>query len=57
MTSPTTYKLGYPKLKYPLVPYAGTFSTDPTSANVLDPKAGGNYPIGTMWVNKSTNGV
>jgi hypothetical protein len=50
MTSPTTYKLGFPKLKYPTVPMASgaPFQRAPTTADVNDPKVGSFYKIGTM---------
>ncbi len=57
MTSPTTYKLGNPKLPYPFVPCAGAFNVDPTSDNVKNPTVGGNYLLGTTWINKSSNRV
>ncbi len=57
MTTPSTYKLGYPPLKYSVVPFAGAFTSDPTTSDVSSPTVGGNYKIGTMWVNTSTNGV
>jgi hypothetical protein len=57
MTSPTTYKLGFPKLKYSVVPMASgsPFSRDPTTADLFDPKVGGYYNIGTVWPNEADN--
>lgn len=59
MTSPTTYKLGFPKLKYSTVPMASgaPFQRDPTSSDLFDPKVGGYYQIGTVWPNESTGGI
>lgn len=57
MTSPTTYKLGSPKLPYPFVPCAGVFNVDPTTSNIKSPAVGGNYLVGTSWINKSNNSV
>ncbi len=59
MTSPTTYKLGFPKLKYATVPMASgaPFTRDPTSSDLYDPKVGGFYQIGTLWPNKTTKGI
>lgn len=59
MTSPTTYKLGYPKLSYSVVPMASgaPFQRDPTTSDLFDPKVGGYYKIGTIWPNESTGGV
>jgi len=59
MTSPTTYKLGFPKLKYSVVPMASgaPFQRDPTTADLYDPKVGGFYNIGTIWPNAATGGV
>lgn len=59
MTSPTTYKLGFPKLKYSVVPMASgaPFQRDPTTADLFDPKVGGYYNIGTIWPNEATGGV
>lgn len=59
MTSPTTYKLGFPKLKYSVVPMASgaPFQRDPTSSDLFDPKVGGYYQIGTVWPNEATGGV
>lgn len=55
MTSPTTYKLGFPKLKYSTVPMASgsPFQRDPTTGDLLDPKVGGPYQIGTLWPNEA----
>jgi len=57
MTTPSTFKLGYPPLKYSTVPFAGAFTRDPTTADVNNPNVGGPYRYGTMWVNSTTNGV
>jgi hypothetical protein len=59
MTSPTTYKLGFPKLKYSVVPMASgaPFQRDPTTSDLFDPKVGGYYNIGTIWPNEATGGV
>lgn len=59
MTSPTTYKLGFPKLKYSVVPMASgaPFQRDPTTADLFDPKVGGYYNIGTIWPNEATGAV
>ena len=59
MTSPTTYKLGFPKLKYSVVPMASgaPFQRDPTTADLYDTKVGGFYKIGTIWPNEATGGV
>jgi hypothetical protein len=59
MTAPTTYKLGFPKLKNSLVPMASgaPFQRDPTSADYLDPRVGAPYAIGTIWPNEATGGV
>jgi hypothetical protein len=50
MTSPTTYKLGFPKLKYSVVPMASgaPFQRNPTSSDIFDPVVGGQYKIGTV---------
>lgn len=55
MTSPTTYKLGFPKLKFSVVPMASgsPFQRSPTSSDFLDPKVGGPYRIGTLWPNEA----
>lgn len=59
MTSPTTYKLGFPKLKYSVVPMASgaPFQRDPTSADLIDPIVGGFYKVGTLWPNENTGGL
>jgi hypothetical protein len=59
MTSPTTYKLGFPKLKYSVVPMASgaPFQRDPTTSDLFDPKVGGYYNIGTVWPNEATGGA
>ncbi len=59
MTSPTTYKLGYPKLPYSTVPMASgaPFQRDPTTSDLKDPRVGGFYQIGTIWPNEATGGV
>lgn len=59
MTSPTTYKLGFPKLKYSVVPMASgaPFQRDPTTSDLFDPKVGGYYNIGTVWPNEATGGI
>ena len=57
MTTPSTYKLGYPPLKYSTVPFAGAYARDPTTADINNPTVGGTYKYGSMWVNTSTNGV
>ena len=50
MTSPTTYKLGFPKLKYSLVPMASgaPFQRNPTTSDIIDPIVGAPYKIGTV---------
>lgn len=50
MTIPTTYKLGFPKLKYSVVPMASgsPFNDDPTTSDLLDPRVGGFYQLGTI---------
>lgn len=59
MTSPSRGRLGFPWLKYSTVPMASgaPFQRDPTSSDVLDPKVGGFYKIGTVWPNESTGGI
>ncbi len=59
MTSPSTYKLGYPKLLYGVVPMASgaPFQRDPTTSDLFDPRVGGYYKIGTIWPNEATGGV
>lgn len=59
MTSPTTYKLGFPKLVNSVVPMASgaPFQRAPTTADLLDPRVGGPYKIGTMWPNAATGSV
>jgi hypothetical protein len=59
MTTPSTYKLGYPKLEYSLVPMASgaPFQRDPTSSDLKDPKVGNFYKIGTVWPNEATNAI
>lgn len=59
MTSPTTYKLGFPKLKYSVVPMASgaPFQRDPTTSDLFDPKVGGYYNIGTVWPNEATKAI
>ena len=54
MTTPLTFQHGYPPSEYSLVPYAGTFQTDPSSSNINSPKVGGNWPVGTIWVNTAS---
>lgn len=56
MTSPTTYKLGFPKLKYSAVPMASgaPFQRNPTTSDLFDPRVGGYYNIGTAWPNEAT---
>lgn len=53
MTTPSTYKLGYPPLKYSTVPCI-SLQIDPTSSDVMHPTVGGYYTIPTIWVNRST---
>lgn len=57
MTSPSTYKLGFPKLKYSVAPVASgsPFQRDPTTSDLLDTKVGGPYQIGTFWPNTANN--
>lgn len=57
MTSPSTYKLGYPTLKYSVVPMASgaPFTTDPTTSDLIDPRVGSFFKIGTIWPNTSDN--
>lgn len=59
MTSPSTYKLGFPKLPYSVVPMASgaPFQRDPTTADLYDTRVGGFYKIGTIWPNAATGGV
>lgn len=59
MTKPTTYKLGFPKLGYPTVPFASgaPFQRDPTTSDLKDTANGGFYQIGTIWPNQSNNKV
>jgi hypothetical protein len=59
MTTPTTYKLGYPKLKYPTVPFASgaPFQRNPTSSDLLDPRVGSPYQIGTLWPNEANDTI
>lgn len=57
MTTPSTFKLGYPGLKYSTVPFAGTFQRDPTTADVNSPRVGGPYKAGTIWMNAATGGA
>lgn len=59
MTSPSTYKLGNPKLVYGVVPMASgaPFQRDPTTSDLFDPRVGGYYKIGTIWPNEATGGV
>ncbi len=57
--NPNTYKHGYPVDRYTLVPMASgaPFQRDPTTSDVYDTRAGGNYQIGTIWPNAATGGV
>lgn len=59
MTSPSTYKLGYPKLTYSTVPMASgaPFQRNPTTSDLRDTKTGGYYKIGTVWPNASTGAI
>lgn len=59
MTSPTTYKLGFPKLSYSAVPMASgaPFQRAPTTADLKDTKVGNFYKIGTIWPNAATGDV
>lgn len=57
MTTPSTYKLGYPPLKNSVVPFAGSFQRDPTSSDIMDPTVGGVWPASTVWVNAATTGI
>lgn len=52
MTTPSTYKLGQPALKYSVCPSI-VLEQNPTSSDVFHPTAGGYIPISTVWVNKS----
>jgi hypothetical protein len=52
MTTPSTYKLGYPPLKYSTVP-AISMDRAPTTSDVYHPTAGGVFPIPTIWSDKS----
>lgn len=53
MTSPLTYKHGFPKVKYSVVPMASgaPFQRNPTTSDLFDPQVGGQYRIGTLWPN------
>lgn len=53
MTTPSTYKLGYPDLVYSTVPSI-VFTRAPTTADVYHPTAGGIYPFSTIWVVRGT---
>lgn len=53
MTTPSTYKKGYPPEKYSTVPCI-TETRDPTTSDLYHPTAGGFYPTPTIWCNKST---
>lgn len=55
----TTYKHGFPVDRYAPVPFASgaPFQRDPTTADVYDTRAGGNYNIGTVWPNAATGGI
>lgn len=46
MTVPSTYKLGYPGLKYSTVPSV-TLDQDPTASDLYHPTVGGSiqYPL------------
>lgn len=57
MASAITYKHGFPKLSYSNVPYASgsPFQRAPTTADIMDPKAGSFYQIGTLWPNTATS--
>lgn len=56
MTTPNTYKHGYPPIKYQY-PAVIVSENDPTSSDVFHPTAGGYYPISTLWVNKTNDGA
>lgn len=53
MTTPSTYKWGYPDEKYSAV-VAFVAERDPTSSDVYHPTAGGIFPLPTIWVNKGS---
>lgn len=53
MTTPSTYKLGYPALKYSMVASV-RFTRDPTTSDLNNPTVGGFYEIPTIWVNQNT---
>lgn len=57
--NPNTYKHGYPVDRYTLVPMASgaPFQRNPTTSDVYDSRAGGNYQIGTIWPNAATGAV
>lgn len=57
MVQRSTYKLGFPKLNYSTVPYASgaPFQRAPTTSDIMDPKAGAFYNIGTLWPNTATS--
>ena len=52
MTTPSTYKLGYPPLKYSTAP-AISMDRAPTTSDVYHPTAGGVFPVPTIWSDKS----
>lgn len=54
MTVPSTFKLGYPSLKYEMTPCM-QMERNPTTSDLNHPTVGGFYPIPTIWVNKNTN--
>jgi hypothetical protein len=57
MASAITYKHGFPKLSYSQVPYASgsPFQRAPTTSDIMDPKAGSFYQIGTLWPDTATS--
>lgn len=54
MTTPSTYKKGYPPSKYSQLPVI-TAESDPTTSDLYHPTAGGFYPIPSLWVNKTND--
>src|SRR5690606_19846024 len=50
MTTPSTYQLGNPPLKYSTLPSV-TVKRDPTTADLRHPTVGGYYTIPTIWSN------
>ena len=57
MTTPLTYKHGYPPQKNQLVPMASgaPFQRDPKTSDLKDSKTGLLYKPGTLWPNQAAN--